>query len=128
MRLPYKQVIVVRHDLHMRMGKAVAQGAHASMMFLISALVASENGEADLPETIGPWISEAAMAKICVRVESEQELADIEAKASEAGLLVYPVTDAGHTEFRGVPTRTCVAIGPNRSEEIDAVTGHLRLL
>jgi PTH2 family peptidyl-tRNA hydrolase len=104
MSLLYKQVIVVRHDLHMRMGKAVAQGAHASMMFLIGALLSAENGEAQLPDTIGPWINEAAMAKICVRVESEQELADIEAKARAAGLLGVPRrADANLRCYRAEP-------------------------
>ena len=30
-----KQVIVMRNDLNMRKGKMVAQGAHASIMFLV---------------------------------------------------------------------------------------------
>ena len=38
------------------------------------------------------------------------------------------ITDAGHTEFHGVPTRTCLAIGPAWSDEIDAITGGLQLL
>ena len=29
-----KQVIVMRHDLKMRRGKQIAQGAHASMSFI----------------------------------------------------------------------------------------------
>jgi peptidyl-tRNA hydrolase len=29
--------------------------------------------------------------------------------------------------FNGVPTKTCIGIGPNESEEIDKVTGHLKL-
>ena len=33
------------------------------------------------------------------------------------------VVDAGHTEFHGVPTKTTVAIGPARAEDIDVVTG-----
>jgi PTH2 family peptidyl-tRNA hydrolase len=36
--------------------------------------------------------------------------------------------DAGLTEFNGVPTKTCIAIGPNWSDEIDEITGHLKLL
>jgi hypothetical protein len=34
----FKQVIVVRNDLNMRKGKMVAQGAHASIMFLVHCL------------------------------------------------------------------------------------------
>ena len=33
-----KQVIVMRHDLKMRRGKQIAQGAHASMAFLTRRL------------------------------------------------------------------------------------------
>ena len=63
------------------------------------------------------------MAKICVRVASEAELLDIEEKAKAAGLGVYVVTDAGHTEFGGVPTKTCLAIGPNDNAAVDASPG-----
>ena len=31
------------------------------------------------------------------------------------------------TEFSGVPTRTCLAIGPDMGSKIDAVTGNLEL-
>jgi len=67
-------------------------------------------------------------AKICVRVESESVLTDIIEKCKTEGLRIYPITDAGHTEFHGVPTLTCCAIGPDYAEKIDKITGHLKLL
>lgn len=33
------------------------------------------------------------------------------------------IRDAGKTEFKGVPTRTAVAIGPAPVEAIDLITG-----
>lgn len=123
-----KQVIVIRRDLHMRQGKAVAQGAHAAMMFLIDR-IGGQPGEAPgvFTETETQWL-EGPMGKICVRVESEEELLKIVEDAREAGLTVHTVTDSGRTEFHGVPTLTCCAIGPNEAERIDAVTGNLKLL
>jgi len=32
------------------------------------------------------------------------------------------------TEFHGVPTNTCLAIGPDLAEKIDSITGDLELL
>lgn len=115
-----KQVIVMRTDLNMRKGKMIAQGAHASMMFLTARGVV-------LSELQLRWLL-GSMAKICVRVESEAELAEIYANARNAGLEAHIVTDAGHTEFHGVPTKTCLAIGPDRNDKIDAITGALKLL
>ena len=48
-------------------------------------------------------------------------------QAREAGLLVHLITDRGLTEFGGVPTRTCLAIGPDYDDRIDPVTGDLEL-
>ena len=48
--------------------------------------------------------------------------------AVELGLEVHLITDSGKTEFHGQPTRTCLAIGPDETEKIDPVTGHLELL
>ncbi len=122
-----KQIIVVRHDLHMRMGKAIAQGAHASMMFLVQRLFDGRSAAPEDTEHV-EWLLQGGMKKVCVRVESEDELLAIERKAREAGLPVFIVTDAGHTEFHGEPTRTCLAIGPAAEERIDPITGHLKLL
>tara|TARA_Y100000310_G_C20530244_1_gene738066 strand:- start:128 stop:259 length:132 start_codon:yes stop_codon:yes gene_type:complete len=32
------------------------------------------------------------------------------------------ITDAGNTEFGGIPTNTAVAVGPAKSDEIDKIT------
>jgi len=119
--MKYKMVIVMRNDLNMRKGKMIAQGAHAATMCFIQ-------GGVDIEKKIMAWLTEGHMGKICVRVDSEEELLDILAKASAANLEVHLVTDAGFTEFGGVATRTCLAIGPELSEEIDKITGHLKLL
>ena len=66
-------------------------------------------------------------AKICVRVDSEEELFEIYHKAKEAGLECHLIKDSGKTEFKE-PTNTCLAIGPDRVEKINSVTGHLKLL
>lgn len=129
-----KQVIVMRKDLKMRRGKEIAQGAHASMKWL------AERG-ADEDRVVGnggrwrrvylsadeeAWL-EGAFTKVCLQVESEWELFEIYNKAVVAGLTVHMITDAGVTEFNGVPTKTCLAIGPNKAERIDKITGHLKL-
>lgn len=113
-----KQVIVIRKDLKMRRGKEIAQGAHAAMAFLIK-------GDST-QEEITQWLKEG-QTKICVSVDSEKELMDVYKKAQIAGLTTNIIIDAGRTEFNGVPTNTCIAIGPNKAEEIDKITKHLKL-
>lgn len=115
-----KQVIVMRTDLNMRKGKMIAQGAHAS----IGAL---ELAKELTPMALVEW-SESGTAKICVGVDSEQKLLEIKRQADASGLPVYVVTDSGRTEFNGVPTRTCLAIGPCWSISVDPITGGLKLL
>jgi PTH2 family peptidyl-tRNA hydrolase len=131
-----KQIIVMRTDLNMRKGKMIAQGAHASIAFLTSKIGnkpwTSDNRtwhqpHVDLSEAEKAWI-EGRFTKICVRVDSEEELLEIHHRAQEAGLTSYLIEDAGLTEFDGVPTNTCVGIGPDFEEKIDPITGHLRLL
>ncbi|QQM15226.1 peptidyl tRNA hydrolase [Mycobacterium phage Pound] len=113
-----KQMIVMRTDLGMRKGKMIAQGAHASLAVVVN----------NAPDPrIDEWLA-GAFTKICVRVESEMELLDIYEKAKSTGLLTELITDNGLTEFNGVPTRTCIAIGPDTAENLAPITGHLRLL
>ena len=123
-----KQVIVMRHDLKMRRGKQIAQGAHASMSFLCRRLQNAGSVSLDeFPEDQQLWLR-GSFAKVCCRVDSEEALMDIYQQAVDSGLEVHLITDSGRTEFHGQPTRTCLAIGPADAEKIDAITGDLQLL
>lgn len=135
-----KQVIVMRKDLNMRKGKMVAQGAHASLKAILYQMERStsegfgDKGEilhytlSDRKESyLMKWL-EGSFAKICVSVDSEAELDEIVTKARDQGLVCSVIIDNGNTEFNGVPTKTCCAIGPWLREDLDKITGHLKLL
>ena len=116
-----KQVIVLRKDLNMRKGKMVAQGAHASLGAIL------HNGKLKSNPDVDAWL-EGRFTKICVSVGSEEELLEIYNQAGLAKLNRSLITDAGLTEFDGVPTKTAVAVGPGIPEVVDKITGHLKLL
>ena len=125
-----KQVIVMRKDLGMRKGKMIAQGAHASLkIFLDRAATGDGGGTYAFTTTpaMASWLG-GRFTKVCVSVDSEAALDAVVAAATAAGLPCALITDAGATEFHGVPTRTCCAIGPAWTDEVDAITGSLPLL
>lgn len=133
-----KQVIVIRKDLGMRKGKMVAQGAHASLkVFLdkagIEGVIDHNNKTKDytitfnITEDMLIWMTNGRYTKICVGVNSEDELLTIYQEADKAGLPHSLIRDAGLTEF-DKPTYTAVAVGPAPSNVIDKITGHLPLL
>jgi len=118
----------MRHDLGMRRGKQIAQGAHAAMEFLCERIRARGTiSLEDFTDAERQWLT-GAFAKVCCRVDSEEQLLTIYDEALAAGLEVHLITDSGRTEFHGQPTRTCLAIGPDDAEKIDAITGNLQLL
>ena len=128
---PTKQVIVIRRDLRMRRGKEIAQGAHASMAWLRQRIMPhlTTAGTADrfrFSEAERAWL-EGSLRKVTVKVGSEAELMAVYDKAVGAGVLVQLITDRGLTEFGGVPTRTCLAVGPDYDNRVDPVTGDLEL-
>lgn len=133
-----KQVIVLRTDLKntkgekIRTGKYIAQACHASMGVLtkysqITVRKTSINIDKTVssPENILKWFEEG-FTKVCLKCNSEEELLQLYNQAENAGLLTQLITDSGFTEF-DKPTNTCIAIGPDLSEEIDKITGHLNL-
>jgi peptidyl-tRNA hydrolase, PTH2 family len=126
-----KQVIVMRKDLNMRKGKMIAQGAHASLKVLLDAKQPLEPQPQTLTLALTPamaaWI-EGRFTKVCVSVDSEAALDEVCERARAAGVPCAVIVDAGKTEFHGVPTKTCAAIGPGWVDEVDAVTGALPLL
>lgn len=137
-----KQVIVFRHDLlkNLRKGKIAAQVAHASLGALLTLAHRAEhtNGflSTDKYETIefkfnkdsvlDKWLN-GIFTKICLYVNNEEELLELYEKAKSVNLPCALITDAGNTEFHGVKTNTCLGIGPWYSDEIDKITGDLKL-
>lgn len=123
----------------MRKGKCASQAAHSSLGVILSMMEHMSVSRIDGSEweekhlilekgsPLESWIN-GRFTKITVRVDSEEELLDIESKAKEAGLPVKLITDAGLTEFNGVPTKTCLAIGPAWEDDINKITGDLKLL
>ena len=127
--LRIKQVILIRKDLKMRRGKEIAQGSHASAEFLIKRLrgVSAKSMVAlQLTEVEEQWIN-AGMAKVCLKVESEEQLLSLHKQALAKGLASSLIRDSGKTEFGGQPTFTSCAIGPDKVEAIDAITSDLKL-
>ena len=114
----------------MRRGKEIAQGAHAATAWLRDRVLLSMTGfkvrRVELSEAERTWL-EHSNRKVTVKVSSEEELLAVYGQALDAGLVVHLITDGGITEFGGVPTRTCLAIGPDYDDRIDPVTGRLEL-
>jgi len=132
-KMPTKQVIVIRKDLNMRKGKIASQAAHASIKVFFDRM---EKAPWVFPEpcyltvvteAMAEWIN-GLFTKICVYVESEEELLNLYNKAKESGIPCSLIQDAGLTEFGGVPTYTCIAVGPDYNERVDEITGGLPLL
>jgi len=130
-----KQVIVVRTDLNMRKGKIGAQVAHASLGALLTTkdpisaglYPNSYNIVMRISGVVKEWL-ENSFTKICVGIDSEEELLALYEEVQKTGMLCKLIKDNGTTEFGGVPTYTCLAIGPDYSEKIDPFTGSLKLL
>lgn len=111
-----KQVILIRSDLKLPKGKACAQASHASVE---ATLRADES-------LVKSWRNEG-MAKIVLKVKDEKELIMYFQKAKDNNLSAALITDAGRTVI-APGTKTAVAIGPDKDEEIDKITKNLQLL
>jgi len=109
----------------MRKGKMVAQGAHAAVINVTNIL------QTDMwkrkQEALRIWVLEG-QRKICVGVETLDELIELRDRGFEAGICVTMITDRGDTEFHGASTVTCLALGPDTDENLDPITGDLKLL
>jgi peptidyl-tRNA hydrolase, PTH2 family len=124
-----KQIIVMRTETEpkMRKGKMVAQGAHASMGAVLHGTRWGYFG-IFFDRRLRKWFK-GRFTKVCVGIGGgDNELMGVYHRAKDAGLICFLVTDAGLTEFGGVPTVTCCAIGPAEDEDLKPITGHLKLL
>lgn len=115
----------------MRRGKEIAQGAHASMMWLVKRLEPA--GELAQPVLHGRF-SEAELTWMCgsfkkvtCQAPNNRQLYSLMQRAEALGVMAHLVTDSGLTEFHGNPTVTAIAIGPDWEDLVDRVTGDLEL-
>lgn len=139
-----KQVIVMRTDLKntqgqkVKSGKLIAQACHASIAFLskrvneyiykeLESMLTGIKPTLTLSYIEEKWL-ESEYRKIVLKVDSLDELMVIYNKAKAVGLEVHLITDLGMSEFGGVETVTCLAIGPDLDERIDSITEGLSTL
>jgi peptidyl-tRNA hydrolase len=111
-----KQVIVVNQALRLPKGKLSAQVAHASVGAFLEA--------GDLARQA--WLDEG-MPKVVLAAPAEADLVRLESLAVEMHLPHCLIEDAGRTV---VPegTLTCLGLGPAPEDQIDRLTGALKLL
>ncbi len=118
-KFKYKQVIAVRTDLGMSRGKMAVQVAHG-------AISAAEKTRISHQEIWRAWFREG-QKKVAVRVASEEEIMELRRLAIMESLPFAIIRDAGMTELPP-GTVTVIGIGPAKSEDVDKVTGDLKLL
>jgi PTH2 family peptidyl-tRNA hydrolase len=114
-----KQAIVVRSDLRMGKGKLAAQVAHAS-------LSAVEEAMDRRPDWFSEWKREG-QAKIVLKVQNEEALHELYKRARAAKLPAALIEDKGLTQLEP-GTVTCLGIGPGPEDQLDRITGKLKLL
>ncbi len=112
----YKQAILLRKDLKLPMGKACAQTSHASLQAVF-----------DTAKCVVQEWSKQGMKKVILKVADEKELLEFFKLAKRAKLPVGLIRDAGRTVLEP-GTITCLGIGPADENEIDKLTGKLKLV
>ncbi len=112
----YKQVIVIRMDLKLSKGKTAAQAAHASL----------EAFKESTREQQAEWEA-CGSKKVIVKAADLKELLQIQKTAKKAKLAHALIKDAGKTEVKP-GTVTALGIGPCEDEEVDGITGHMKML
>ncbi|MFB6145116.1 MAG: peptidyl-tRNA hydrolase Pth2 [Candidatus Nanohaloarchaea archaeon] len=110
-----KQAIVIREDLEISKGKAIAQACHASLGAYKKASK-SERSE---------WESKGS--KKVVLYSGDSALEDLLMQTKRNKIPAYLVKDAGRTELEP-GTKTALGIGPSEESKIDSITGQLRLV
>ncbi|MDW0127708.1 MAG: peptidyl-tRNA hydrolase Pth2 [Nitrososphaeraceae archaeon] len=117
--MEFKQVIVVRKDLRMGIGKIASQVGHA-------AVLGTEQSRKLNKLWLRSWFNEG-QPKIVVKVNSLEELLQVQRDAEELRIPSVMVQDRGLTQIP-TGTLTCIGIGPAPSDIIDKVTSELKLL
>lgn len=132
-----KQVIIVRKELNMRKGKIAAQVAHASMKVLLDMMSVTMIGyrsdiknrclTLNVDDPINLWL-DGSFTKIVVGATDEEFETLYQDLMTQNVVPFAKITDNGQTEFGGVKTDTCIAIGPADPNVIDVYTKQFKLM
>jgi len=114
-----KMVIVVRQDLKMTKGKIASQCAHA-------AIACYQQAKRCAKRKLKLWQRNGS-AKIVVKCQTQQQLEELYVQARNSRLTASLIRDAGRTQIEPGST-TVLGIGPAYQQELNDVTGHLKLL
>jgi peptidyl-tRNA hydrolase len=111
-----KQAIIVDKSLKLPRGKLAAQVAHAAVAAFLEA------GQ----EARQQWLDEG-MPKVVLKVDSQAALMTLQELAQQQKIPAQLIADAGRTVVSG-GTITCLGLGPTNEENLDQLTGDLKLL
>ncbi|KAG6990916.1 hypothetical protein G7Y79_00060g092200 [Physcia stellaris] len=112
----HKLTLILRTDLSMTRGKLAAQASHATLANYRYFLA-----HAPQHPCLQAW-ERGGQAKVALRVDGEEELLTLHAKAVSLGLCAMVVRDAGRTQVEAGSV-TAVAVGPGPRGVVDLVTG-----
>lgn len=114
-----KMVLVLRTDLKLTKGKIASQVAHAAVICFKQTLDTN-------PSLANEWLA-VGQPKIVLKVESLPELEGLQQRAADLKLITAIVRDAGRTQI-AAGTATCLGLGPDYDDKIDALVKELKLL
>lgn len=121
MKSDLRMLFFVRTDLGMNKGKIAAQVGHAVQYLVYSQCMGVVTAD------FLNWISDDS-TKICLKVNSEEELIKYFNLAKELEVSTTLVKDKGYTYFNGIETYTVVGWGPLKKETHEQYTKELKLL
>ncbi len=104
-------------------GKIASQAGHAYLGAFLQCKDSkiTQAYHSEFPESPG--------TKICLCVDTLDQLLNAEQQAKEAGLSFFRVVDSGCKNFfNGEPTITALGIGPATKNQIKHITGRFKLM
>lgn len=113
-----KAVAVLRKDIGISTGKAVAQGGHG---FVFTSLGVEKTS----PKIMDKW-NDNLGTKIVLESYSLEEIKWIQYAAKRKGIPHFLIVDAGKTEI-APETVTGIVLGPYYADAIDSITGTLKM-
>ncbi|KAK9056485.1 hypothetical protein SSX86_023846 [Deinandra increscens subsp. villosa] len=114
----FKMVLVVRNDLKMGKGKIAAQCSHATLGLYKKILHRA-------PKALSRW-EMCGQVKVVVKIESEDDMLELQTRAKSLAIPTHIVIDAGRTQIAPNSRTVMAVLGP--ADMVDDVTGGLKLL